>query len=156
MLQRILGATLGTLRAQPRSPGLAVGPRGSCQPVLHGSRYANLKPRPPLASFRREVQVSRAERPQGSSAGANNLSWKPSQLGVSFGPGPQRPPGAPSAHLWKPLGSPTDNSQPRGPPGCCMWCGAAVSAENLKPIIKSTVSQSAFYYPHAGNSTQCQ
>lgn len=36
------------------------------------------------------------------------------------------------------------------------WCGAAVSAENLKPIIKSTVSQSAFYYSHAGNSKQCQ
>lgn len=36
------------------------------------------------------------------------------------------------------------------------WFRAAVSAENLKPIIKSTVSQSAFYYPHASSSKQCQ
>lgn len=36
------------------------------------------------------------------------------------------------------------------------WRGAAVSAENLKPIIKSTVSQSAVYYPHAGHSKQRQ
>lgn len=41
-------------------------------------------------------------------------------------------------------------------PGWCTPCGIAVSAEDLKPIIKSTVSQSAFYYPHAGNSKQCQ
>lgn len=34
------------------------------------------------------------------------------------------------------------------------WHGAAMSAEDLKPIIKSTVIQSAFYYPHAGHSKQ--
>lgn len=33
---------------------------------------------------------------------------------------------------------------------------AALPAENLKPIIKSTMSQFAFYYPHASNSKQCQ
>lgn len=40
--------------------------------------------------------------------------------------------------------------------GLVPWRGAAVSAEDLKPIIKSTVSQSAFYYPHAGHSKQRQ
>ena len=38
----------------------------------------------------------------------------------------------------------------------CPWFRAAGSAENLKPIIKLTVSQSAFYYTHASNSKQCQ
>lgn len=55
-----------------------------------------------------------------------------------------------------PQGRGTSTDSRSRSPGCCMWCGAAVSAENLKPIIKSTVSQSAFYYPHAGNSKQCQ
>ena len=36
------------------------------------------------------------------------------------------------------------------------WLRAAVSAENLKSIIKLTVSQSAFYHPHTGNSKQGQ
>ena len=54
-----------------------------------------------------------SERPQGSSAEANNLSWKPSQLGVSSLPAPCAPqpslrlitalqlphPTAPSNHL---------------------------------------------------------